>query len=438
MKYWYFTLLLLIFPLFIQAQETTPQETEESIQRLQSEIDNLKKLVFSGYIQAQYQKADTMGVATFAGSNFKPTTDQRFALRRARLKATYTGNLTQYVFQIDVSERGFSIKDLYAKVSEPWLNTFSLTAGIMNRPFGFEIGYSSALRESPERGRMSQIIFPGERDLGAMITIQPPKSSPLNILKLETGFYNGNGTTSATNDGSEWDAKKDWISHLTIAKTFRNETIGLGCGVSFYDGGVRQGNKYVYTAGTLPDNTKGYLLDSTASNKFAYANRQYIGADAQLNLDLPIGLMTLRGEYIQGKQPGGASSSASATTDPIPTIPADPNLVSAYHTYNRTFNGAYLYFVWGILQSKHQVIVKYDWFDPNTKVQGDEINSAKKHSGADVKYSTLGLGWAYRWDNNVKLTAYYDLVKNETSANLASINKDLKDNVFTLRLQFRF
>ena len=33
------------------------------------------------------------------------------------------------------------------------------------RPFGFEINYSSSDRESPERGRKSQILMKGERDL---------------------------------------------------------------------------------------------------------------------------------------------------------------------------------------------------------------------------------------------------------------------------------
>ena len=64
---------------------------------------------------------------------------------------------------------------------------------------------------------------------------------------------------------------------------------------------------------------------------------------------------------------------------------------------------------------------------------------------ADIKFMTIGLGWNYRFNTQVKLTAYYEIVKNETTAlSTASTNgttnttKDLKDNVFTLRVQYKF
>ena len=95
------------------------------------------------------------------------------------------------------------------------------------------------------------------------------------------------------------------------------------------------------------------------------------------------------------------------------------------------------------MQSPFQAIVKYDWYDPNTEIEGDAIgkavtSNAVKTNATDLKFSTLGLGLAYRWDANVKLTAYYDLVSNETSANLSGYTKDVKDNVFTIRMQVKF
>jgi phosphate-selective porin len=41
-------------------------------------------------------------------------------------------------------------------------------------------------------------------------------------------------------------------------------------------------------------------------------------------------------------------------------------------------------------------------------------------------------------NTNVKFMAYYDIVTNETSQNLSAFAKDLKDNVLTLRLQYKF
>ena len=111
--------------------------------------------------------------------------------------------------------------------------------------------------------------------------------------------------------------------------------------------------------------------------------------------------------------------------------------------YVRKFSGAYFYFLQNIGNSPFQAIVKYDWYDPNTDIKGDEIGKAvktgyKATNSTDVKYTTLGLGLAYRWDANVKLTAYYDMVKNETSSNLNLYTKDIIDNVFTLRVQVKF
>ena len=92
-----------------------------------------------------------------------------------------------------------------------------------------------------------------------------------------------------------------------------------------------------------------------------------------------------------------------------------------------------------IKQSKHQLVVKYDWYDPNTEVSKDDIGkSGSKLTGTDIMYSTIGIGWNYRMNTNVKFMAYYDIVTNETSQNLSAFAKDLKDNVLTLRLQYKF
>ncbi|HNQ00174.1 MAG TPA: hypothetical protein PKK99_14030, partial [Bacteroidia bacterium] len=167
-----------------------------------------------------------------------------------------------------------------------------------------------------------------------------------------------------------------------------------------------------------------------------YTERNYIGADAQLSIDWNAGITTLRAEYIQGDQPSGSGNTGS-------TKSINSNLPVTTDIYKRKFNGAYFYFLQNIARSPFQVIVKYDWYDPNTEIEGDEIgksvsSTTVKTNATDIKYTTLGLGLAYRWDANVKLTAYYDSVTNETSQNLSGYTKDLKDNVFTLRMQVKF
>ena len=423
------TFAIALFALFgynVKSQEVeqNPIDTlTTTVQKLQSDFSILKKLKLSGYVQAQFQTSDSMGASSFAGGNFPTNSDKRFMVRRGRLKATYDNGLSLFVLQFDVTEKGMGIKDAYIKIKEPWMNAVSLTTGVFDRPFGFEISYSSSLRETPERTRLFQTIFPGERDLGAKITIQAPKTSKWNFLKIEGGLFNGTGGTA-----SDFDYKKDFIGNIGINKTTKNEKINYAVRASYYNGGYRQPTKYIYNGfETLTNGNLGYSVDSTSTNKGKIAKREYMGADAQINIDFPFGLTSLRGEFIQGTQPGTSATSAS------------PSATPTTDTYIRKFNGAYFYFLQNIMQTKHQLVLKYDWYDPNTNVSGDEIGkSGSKLNNNDLKYTTIGIGWVYRWDTNVKITAYYDFVKNETSKNLAGYTKDLKDNVFTLRIQYKF
>lgn len=437
-SYFFITLFVVLLSgnFTAQAQEETesPDTLTQVIDKIQSDLLILNRLKITGYIQAQYQKADTAGIESFAGGNFGKNLDSRFNVRRGRFKLAYTNELSNYVIQVDVTEKGVGIKDAYASFTEPWLQSLTFTGGVFDRPFGYEISYSSGNRESPERSRIFQTLFPGEREVGAKLTVLPVKTSRYYFFKLEGGVFNGSGPTAV-----EFDSYKDFIGRLSLFKNLNNESISLGLGASYYSGGWRQDTKYIYklTDVTLADNTtgKGFYKDST--NVGDKVKREYYGVDAQLTFtNNPLGSTILRGEYIAGKQPGIATSSTSPSAQPT----AD--------AYLRNVSGGYVYLVQNVLRSRHQLVVKYDWYDPNTKVSGNEIGVAGSNTGAaDVKFSTLGIGWIYRWNSNVKITAYYDIVNNETSNAPAAVSKnntvttwakDRNDNVFTLRLQYKF
>ncbi len=423
-----------------QAPEETPIDTlARAVNKMADDISFLKKIKFSGYIQSQFQVADSMGAKSFAGGDFPATVDKRFKVRRAEFKTMYDNGKVQVVANINVSQDGITIKDAYGKWSEQRLKMFSLTAGIFNRPFGFENSYSSGSLESPERARMIQVLLPGERDCGAMLTFQMPNNSALHPLKIEAGVFNGTG-----NAANDFDYYKDFIGNIHWTSTNKSEKIKYALGVSFYDGGVRQGSDSVYTMKADSNGTNSFILNKSYSNNGAIARRQYMGADAQVSFDFPFGITTLRAEYITGQQPGtsGTSSSPSA-------LPVDSK--NSKNTYIRKFDGAYFYLVQNIFQSKHAIVLKYDWYDANTEVNGDNIgktvlatkgNSYKATGTNDLKYTTIGVGYILKVDNNLKFTVYYDMVSNEKSTNLINsgfwYNRDLKDNVLTIRAQYKF
>lgn len=407
------------------SQDLTTKDTLYPIvQQLQSDVKLAKKLKISGYVQAQYQTADTAGIASMAGGDFDAGIDNRFKVRRGRMKVAYATGLSSAVLQFDMTEKGVKMNEVYLKLKEPLLNTITLTGGVFDRPFGYEIAYSSSKVESLERSRITQILFPGEKDLGGQLTIQAPKTSVLNFIKLEAGIFAGNGPAIET------DSYQDFIGHLHMSKTSTNKKFSWGLGGSYYNGGFAAATDKLYSLKRVAGiNT--FVSDSVG--KGSKLGREYIGFDGQLSIDWGLGMTQIRAEYLTGSQTGKSTSTSSLES------------AMSGDGYVRNFNGYYVYFIQDIGQLPFQAVVKYDVYDPNTDIAGNQIGIAATGTGdADVKYSTLGFGLHYLFDSNTRISAYYDMVTNETTnlladgSTLIDLSKDKRDNVFTLRLQYKF
>jgi len=403
------------------AQESQPTQLESLEQRtaaLEASVQKTNRLTISGYVQTQYQwgqEAASLKVGSGGNENPEKSFD-RIGVRRGRLKFTYDDGIASIVVQPDFTDAGLKLKDTYLSIKDPWFNSMALKAGLFDRPFGFEVAYSSSRLESPERSTIVQTLFPDEIDLGAMLLLQAPKTSPWSILKLEGGLFGGNGVKPDT------DNKHDFIGHLSASKAIDN-TMSLSGGVSLYEGFIFQGNENVYK---VVDGA--FECNSDAANKGKYAKRDYLGFDAQFAISTAMGMTQLRGEYISGQQPGTVNSTKSPNADLRPTG----------DTYIRKINGGYAILVQDLGPVPVSLVAKYDWYNPNTQVSGNSVDSNKGFSGVDLKMSTIGLGAFWRVSNAVRLTAYYEINKNETSDNISGWEKDRKDNVFTLRAQVKF
>jgi len=381
----------------------------------------LSKFKVSGYIQTQYQNGQENASLKVGGSNENPEESfNRIGIRRGRIKFTYEENIVSGVFQLDITEKGVGIKDAYLNVKDPWLKTSALRAGVFDRPFGFEISYSSSNRESPERSTVFQTLFPDERDLGAMLILQPAKTSPLNFLKLQGGLFAGNGIKVDT------DNRKDFIGQLRGDKNISNWG-AWGLGLSYYNGSVYNPTNELYTM-------EGNRFVRTEKSKTgSFAKREYLGFDAQFSFLTAAGKTTLRGEYLFGTQPGTAGSSKS------PNYSALPNDAEGNALYKRSFTGGYFILIQDLGVSPFSVVLKYDAYDPNTKVKGNEVGVENSNTTkTDLSQHTWGLGALWRVNKNLRLQAYYDINKNEESDNVKGYGEDRKDNVFTLRLQYKF
>ncbi|HMZ46742.1 MAG TPA: porin [Chitinophagaceae bacterium] len=412
---------------FLMDMVDTTKETGKGLLNIYKKFDHLK---ISCYIQPQFQIAQSKGIPTFEGPDFNEEVNNRFLLRRSRLRFDYVHfeeNNTpgvQIAFQFDANERGFTLRDVWGRVFENKYKLFSFTTGMFARPFGYETNLSSSVRESPERGRMNQLLMKSERDLGAMISLDARKKiSGLQYLKVDLGLFNGQGI----NAKGDFDNSKDVVARVALKPYKISKNITVSMGASALMGGLLQNTKYVYYT-SLENGIKKILVDSAIDNKGKNAPRKYIGTDVQLKIKNRIGFTELRAEFIAGKHAVLENSNTTPTS-----LVTDKN---GY--YIRNFNGAYFYFIQNIFSQKHQLVVKYDWFDPNSRTSKKDIGKVGSNfNSADIKYNTLGLGYINHVSNNIKLTLYYAKVWNEKTQ-LTGYTKDVKDDVFTCRLQFWF
>jgi hypothetical protein len=413
---------------FLMDMVDTTKETGRGLLAVYKKFDHLR---IGGYIQPQFQLAGSKGIKSFEGGDFAAQVSNRFMLRRSRVRIDYVhfGKENQpgvqIVFQFDANERAFTVRDVWGRIFENKFRMFSFTTGMFARPFGYEVNLSSSDRESPERGRMSQIHMKSERDLGAMVSFDVRKDKhPLKKLRADLGVFNGQGI----NASGDFDNSKDVIGRISLKPTSIHPKLLLSAGVSGLSGGLQNNTKYVYTTGTVAG-IKRMLVDSSVTNIGTISPRKYIGADLQLKFDNGGSKYTeFRAEVISGTQTGTANNPET----PVALLTGQDGF------HQRKFNGAYFYLLQNIFNPRHQLLVKYDWYDPNSKVKGKEIGAAGSNfTAANIRYNTLGLGYINYLTENVKLVLYYAVVKNEKTS-LAGFTSDVDDDVFTCRLQFRF
>lgn len=421
-----------VSPLFTHAQflmdmVDTTKDAGKGLLSIYKKYDHLK---IGGYIQPQMQFAESKGIKSFEGGDFGSQVSNRFMLRRSRVRIDYIhfnqhkGPGVQIVFQFDANERGFTVRDVWGRIFDNKFKLFSFTTGMFARPFGNEINYSSSDRETPERGRMSQLLMKSERDLGAMVSFDARKHIRfLNKIKVDLGIFNGQGI----NASGDFDNTKDLIARISSKPIQLSKRIQLSAGASTLQGGLMQNTKYQYYTG-LANGVKTSLVDSTTSNQYTDAPRKYYGADAQLKIKNRVGVSEFRAEWVAGQQ----SSTANNTETPTALITG----MDGFHV--RNFNGAYFYYLQHLFSTQHQLVIKYDWYDPNTKVNGDEIGDKGSNlSAANIKYTSLGLGYVNYLTENIKLVFHYAKIWNEKTQ-LKGYTEDIKDNVLTLRVQYRF
>lgn len=390
---------------------------------------------FSGYIQPQFQYAESKGNPNiYQGGDWGAYSDNRFRLRRGRLRTDFTHYTEEgkpsvyFLFQFDGTERGVNIRDFWGRYYENKFELFHFSAGMMARPFGHEVLLSSIFREAPERGRMSQILMGTERDLGFMASLNSRKAnSKMKWFAIDLGIYNGQGLTGP----QEYDSHKDIVFRISSKKqSIPGTKIKVSGGLSGYIGGITNRSARLYSMNEIGGVWK-LTADSLESNIGKTAQRQYFGGDIQIIIPNGNGQSEFRAEYVRGNQTGSLSNSTTPGTLPVDATGGFAPLAT------RPFDGAYFYYLQHLGSWKHQLVLKYDWYDANKKVKGAEVNKDNGYSAADIRFNTIGAGYMHYINQYLKLVLWYEHPMNEKTS-LSGYDKDLKDGIFTCRAQFTF
>ena len=307
-----------------EPQQPTPEEVAGKVESLgeaftevKNVVDALNRLKITGYIQAQYLH-DERSVNETTSASATRNLDQ-FSIRRGRVKFTYQfAPTSRFVIQPDVTTSGVVLKDGYIEFTEPWTSwKHTLTAGQFNWPFGFEIMYSSSMREVPERSRVVRTLFPGERDRGVML-------SGVGLgerFNYRVAIVNGTGTAQSF----DFNKRKDIVGR-----------VGYNFGPVDVGGSIYRGEDLVSTA----SNSRGVTFD-----------KERMGVDFQWVTPVP-GL-GIRGEYIKGKQAPAAGTSRTVSQD---------------------VDGWYFYAIQNV-GTKHQFVVRADEYDPDTDAGNNAVRT---------------------------------------------------------------
>lgn len=403
--------LLLGFPLFVFSQSNNAPSSYDP-----------HDIKITGYLQTQFQKAQSEGISSFSGGDFAENSNNRFIIRRGRLKIDRVDKYSSIVFQVDATQNGVQLMDAFIQLQHPDYKQFRLTAGLFNRPFGYSIVYSSGYRDFPERARVFQTLMPRERDIGAMLSYHPLNA--LKFLILDVAVVNGSGLFAR-----DYDSKKDIIGNVSFKfDSLANKKLHIGFGGSFYKGTVRNATESYYSC-----NTNGFTKNTSPSYKGFNFKRNYFGGNIQLQYDNIFGTTNLKMEYIAGTQPGIASSSTIAGPLASQSFSTQP----ATDLYLRSFTGYYIWFSQQLMRTKFSALVAYDVYDPNSKISESQIGLENNTTAGDIKFSTLGYGISYLVNSRVKLTVYNERVINSPTQ-LSNYQDDIRDDVFTARLQYRW
>jgi hypothetical protein len=317
----------------LEAQLAGVQKQQKATENL---TQRLQPLTLQGYIQMRYERDSSQ--PTDVNDLARGRAKENFRLRRVRLDVRGTplkGVL--YRLQVDAAETDVALRDAYLELRT---GDGFFTFGHFKVPLLEEVLESSSVRWTPERARVSTALFPGERDRGIIYTLRKK-----GLPEITLGLFSG---TRSTETQDSLTSRKSWL--VRIVQPLDKEGKLGRIWVGRMDGVGRRN----FAPANQPPNILNFDRERTA-----------VGL-----LLMPISGLTLRAEWVDGKDAGTAAN---------PTVKV---------------RGWYALLGYKLPDQPITIYAKHDQYDPNRGVAGNTFRRNALGVQYDLnKMTRLNLTW---------------------------------------------
>lgn len=385
-------------------------------------------LQLSGYVQLDWVLHNQASQNEINYSTGVPLNQDRFTLRRGHLRVTSERGYLSGAFEIDANtNHGAQLRPINAELGVHWparedakLPQFSLIAGLIRIPFGFEVPELDSVRPFLERSTAARAFFPGEFDLGARF------QAKYRFFDLSMAVMNGHPLGDSTFPALAPNQKKEIIGHLGVHAELA-PSVSFAAGVSadtgsgFHEGNGTSKDRLVWrddNGDGIVQATEVQVIAGSSATSSEQFHRFALGADARLGIRFGAhARFELRAEVIR-------ASNLDRGLEP-----ADP--VAAGHDLREL--GWYLgatqeVTAWGLLG------IRYDRYDPD---QDAREQQAVQVVPRDRSYGTLSLLAVFRYAE-ARLTLQYDRNRNALGRGANGAPTSLASDALTARAQLRF
>ena len=385
-------------------------------------------VALTGYVQADWRIWGQSSEDQINPSTLAPVNEERFMIRRARLKTTIDREYVAGALEFDGNTvNGTTARIVNAEASfklpgeegSP-VPLLMASIGLFKIPFGFELLQSDRDRVFLERSTAEQALFPGEYDLGARL------SGGWRFVRYAVAVMNGDPLGEKAYPGRDPNAAKDIVGRLGV-ETPIVDTVSVAAGFSGLTGkGFHRGTPATKSVIQWSDRNEDGIFTSdeiaavpgSAATPSQNFSRFAWGADLNLQVTIPdIGVATAYGELYYAKN----LDRAKVVADPLGPLGRDARELGFY--------------VAGLFEFQKiaTVGVRYDTYNPDR----DSTNPTKPLIPTDLSYGTLSVV-AVVGTPMARLQLEYDHNTNHSGRDLMGRPANLKDDTLIVRGQVAF